>query len=163
MKAILSAVTAAALAAAVAPAMAQSEWTFNPNAALDVTSEEQRLNAQTCTVALSGNVEIMQDRIRLRARMMNGYSERRGGDCGDSMTRVEADGDVYYVTPNESVRADHAVYNLANNTATFTGGVIVVRGQNVAAADKLVINLATNDFTLSGHTRSILYPERSGQ
>ena len=46
---------------------------------------------------------------------------------------------------------------------TFTGGVIVVRGQDVAATDKLVINLRTNDFAMTGATRSIIYPERTAQ
>lgn len=160
--AALSVLIAAAVVGTAAPALAQ-EWTFNPNAPLDVSAPEQAaFDQQNCTGELRGNVEINQDRVRLRARTMKTQATKRGGSC-DGITRVEADGEVFYVTPNERVRADHAVYDLRADTVTFTGGVIVVRGDNVTSSDRLVVNLRTNDFTLGGGVRAVLYPERSSQ
>ena len=159
-KARLPLLIAAALAAT--PALAQ-DWTFNPNAPLDLSQAEQAaFNQQDCTGELRGNVEINQDRARIRAQTMTTQATKRGSSCG-GIIRVEAKGEVFYVTPNERVRADRAVYDLRADTVTFTGGVIVVRGDNVTSSDRLVINLRTNDFTLGGGVRAILYPDRTGQ
>lgn len=169
-KTIPSALIAAAAAllavAGAGPALAQAKtsgWTFNPNAPLEVSqAEELAADLQTCSGTLNGNVEINQDRVRLRARTMTTQQAKRGGSCG-AINRVEAQGDVFYVTPNERVRADRAVYDVRADTVTFTGGVIVVRDQNVSSSDKLVINLRTNNFSLTGGVHAVLYPESSGQ
>lgn len=161
MKALLSALLAATTLATAAPALAQ--WVANPNAPVSVGAEEQgAFDTQTCTSQWKGNVEVTQDRIRLRAQSLTTHHAKRGGSCGD-IQKLDADRDVYYVTPNESVRADRAVYNLADDTVTFTGGVIVVRGQNVATSQRLVINLKNNDASLNGRVRGVFYPDRSGQ
>ena len=160
-KATLAALTAGLCAIAAAPAMAQA--VLDPNAPLDISAPEQsEYRMQTCTLELKGNVSITQDRIRLLAGTITTYQAKRGGDCG-AWTRLEAVRDVYYVTPNERVRADRAVYDVSGKTVTFTGGVVVVRGQDVAATEKLVINLATNDFTMTGGSRTIIYPQRTAQ
>jgi len=151
----------AGLCATAAPAMAQA--VLDPNAPLDISAPEQsEYKTQTCTLELRGNVSITQDRLRLLAGTITTYQAKRGGNCG-AWTRLEAVRDVYYVTPNEKVRADRAVYDVTGKTVTFTGGVIVVRGQDVAATNKLVIDLRTNDFTMTGGSRSIIYPEQSAQ
>ena len=158
-KATIAVLMIAGLCATAAPAMAQA--VLDPNAPLDISAPEQgEYKTQTCTLELKGDVSITQDRIRLLAGTITTYQARRGGDCG-AWTRLEAVRDVYYVTPNERVRADRAVYDVSGKTVTFTGGVVVVRGQDVAATDKLVINLATNDFTMTGAVRSVIYPART--
>ena len=160
-KATLAALTAGLCAIAAAPAMAQA--VLDPNAPLDISAPEQsEYRMQTCTLELKGNVSITQDRIRLLAGTITTYQAKRGGDCG-AWTRLEAVRDVYYVTPSERVRADRAVYDVTGRTVTFTGGVVVVRGQDVAATEKLVIDLRTNDFTMTGGSRSIIYPGRTAQ
>jgi lipopolysaccharide export system protein LptA len=159
-KAILT-VLIVGLCATAAPAMAQA--VLDPNAPLDISAPEQsEYRTDTCTLELKGNVSITQDRVRLLAGTITTSQAKRAGNCG-AWTRLEAVRDVYYVTPNEKVRADRAVYDVSGKTVTFTGGVIVVRGQDVAATDKLVINLRTNDFTMTGAVRSIIYPDRTAQ
>lgn len=160
-KAFLSLLISAGLVAAATPALAQQR-AFDPNAPLDIFTEEQlAFDAQTCTAKLTGNFQITQDQMRLLGESLTARSPKRSGACRDSdINRVEVDRNVFYVTPTERVRADHAVYDLQTDTVTFTGGVIVVRGENVSSSQRLVINLRTNDFTLSGGVRAILYPDR---
>ena len=161
LKAIFPALAAAGLLSA-APALAQTA--LEPNGPVDLAYEgDGAFNPNTCTWEVVGDVRVTQNRIRLIAQRMSVRSPRRGDRCGGGIVHVQADGDVYYVTPNESVRADHAVYDLPNDTVTFTGGVIVVRGKNVSTAERVVVNVKTNATTMSGGTRAILYPESSGQ
>lgn len=163
-KPLLSVLIAAGLAAAASPAFAQQR-SFDPNAPLDIATQEQlAFDAQACTAKLTGDFQITQDRMRLLGRSLTARSPKRGGECRNTdINRVEVDQNVFYVTPTERVRADHAVYDLQTDTVTFTGGVIVVRGENVSASERLVINLRTNDFTLSGGVRAVLYPDRTAQ
>ena len=162
-KATLAALIAGFCAAAIAAAPAMAQAVLDPNAPLDISAPEQsEYRMQTCTLELKGNVSITQDRIRLLAGTITTYQAKRGGDCG-AWTRLEAVRDVYYVTPNERVRADRAVYDVTGRTVTFTGGVVVVRGQDVAATEKLVIDMRTNDFTMTGGSRTIIYPQRTAQ
>lgn len=148
---------------ALAQSASASKWVLNPNAPVDVAYDgEGVFNAQNCTSVLKGNVEVTQDRIRLRARTLTTYNVKRGGGCG-AINRLEAESDVYYVTPLEAVRADRAVYDLTTDRITFTGGVILTRGENVATSDSVTINLKTNDAQLKGKARAVFYPNRPAQ
>ena len=158
-KALLSGLIVASLAGAASPALAQ--WRVDPSAPLDISAPEQgEYKTATCTLDLRGGVQITQGRVRLIGQTITANQAKRGSSCG-AWTRLVAERDVYYVTPDERVRADRAVYDFPNETVTFTGGVILVRGQDVATADRVVVDLRTNDFTLSGKVKSVIYPESS--
>lgn len=149
------------LAAVAGPATAQ--WTHDTRAPVLVDFRGETVSsAQTCRSDASGDLEITQDQMRLRAKTMVVHQAGRPGSCGE-VIRAEADRDVLYVTPNERVRADHADYDFVNDTLTFTGGVVVVRGQDVAATERLVINVKTNATRMSGGVKAVIYQERAGQ
>lgn len=165
-KAILPVLVAAGLSMAVIPALAQTQGrtALDPNGPVDLAYQgDGGFKPATCSWEVKGNVRVTQGGIRLIAQTMAVRSPRRGDGCASGIVRVEADNDVYYVTPNESVRADHAVYDLPKDIVTFTGGVILLRGENVATAERVVINVKTNETTMDGGTRAVLYPERNAQ
>jgi len=83
---------------------------------------------------------------------------------------MEADGQVYYVTPNEVVKGDHAIYTADDKTIIVTGDVVVAQGKNVSAGTKLVINTDTGVATMAsnvtgrgkaGRVRTVVYPNQS--
>jgi lipopolysaccharide export system protein LptA len=114
-------------------------------------------NAAACTTSLNGNAQVTQGRARIVGRTIVAYHRRQGGSCGD-VDRIEVDKDVFYITPDGTVRADHAVYDVTTSTAVFTGQVVVVRGQDVATGSKLTINTKTNDTTMEGPVRGLITP-----
>ena len=61
---------------------------------------------------------------------------------------MEADGQVYYVTPSQVVKADHAVYTAADTTIVMTGDVVAAQGKNVIAGSRLMINTNTGVATM---------------
>jgi len=86
--------------------------------------------------------------------------------------RIVAEGHVYYVTPQQNARGDHAVYSAAADQIVITGDVILVQGRNVARGDKLTLKVSTREATLEsnaagaarlGRVRAIYYPDTSGQ
>ena len=110
-------------------------------------------------LTLRGRAEITQGQTRLRANAIQGAVSN-----GD-LTRIEASGDVYYVTPNETIRGDRAVYTVANSTVVVTGDVILTQGQNVLTGASLSYNVDTGQARIQGgaasnggRVRGVFYP-----
>jgi lipopolysaccharide export system protein LptA len=83
---------------------------------------------------------------------------------------MEADGQVYYVTPNQIVKGDHAIYSAGDKTIIVTGDVVVAQGKNVTAGARLVINTDTSVATMAsnvtgrgkaGRVRTVVYPNQT--
>ncbi len=84
---------------------------------------------------------------------------------------MEADGSVYYVTPDRVVKGDHAVYSADSKTIVVTGQVVVAQGKNVSAGTRLTINTDLGQATMEssvkgrgalGRVRTVLYPSTEG-
>ena len=114
-------------------------------------------------IALRGRAEVVQGQNRLRADSINGAIT--GGD----LTRVEASGNVYFVTPNQTIRGDSAVYTFANDEVVVSGDVILTQGQNVLTGGRLVYNTRTEAARMEGgagstggRIRGVFYPDNGG-
>jgi lipopolysaccharide export system protein LptA len=92
-----------------------------------------------------------------------------GNGCG-ALKRIEAHGSVYYVSPQQRVHGDDAVYDAASDTITVTGQVVAVQGQNVITGTRMVINNQTGEGHMEGEAkgrnqpgrvRSVIYPNQT--
>ena len=148
-------------------------------APVDITADQLVVQNHQCLATWSGNAEALQETSRLRANVMNIYNKlipnphpAAGADaaptCGE-LDRMEADGNVYYVTPERVVKGDHAVYTSDNTTIVVTGTeVVATQGKNVISGTRMVMNTTTGEGTMidEGHTgrnakgrvRSVIYP-----
>lgn len=155
---------AASLLFAAGGAQAQ----LDPRAPIDITADSSEVIQSQCQSTWSGAVEALQGRTRLRADSVRMYSARRGDTCGAS-DRMEAEGQVYFVTPERTVRADSAVYSFGGETITLSGNVIVVQGKSVVRGDRLVINTRNGQAQMTssvrgrnkaGRVRGVFYPNQ---
>ncbi|RZJ03399.1 MAG: LPS ABC transporter substrate-binding protein LptA [Brevundimonas sp.] len=114
------------------------------------------------TVTLEGAAELIQGQNRFRADRISGLNTQ-GGD-----SRIEARGNVYFVTPDQTIRGDNAVYTTANDTIVVTGDVILTQGQNVLTGSRLTYNTRTESARIEGGSgqggriRGVFYPQNSG-
>jgi lipopolysaccharide export system protein LptA len=163
--------TITAAAALLAASAAHAQLAPNSSAPIDVTADEAEVINSQCLAVWRGAAEALQDRTRMRADTIKVYSAKNGSSCG-STDRLEADGNVYYVTLDRAARADHAVYTAASNTITLTGNVIIVQDTNVAHGDKLVLNVKTGEADMSSNAtgrnnpnrvRGVFFPSGAGQ
>lgn len=161
-------ITAAALLAA-GPANAQ--LAAGSSAPIDITADEAEVINSQCLAIWRGGAEALQARTRLRADQIRVYSAKKGDGCG-STDRLEAQGNVYYVTEDRAVRADNALYADNSETITLTGNVIIVEGQNVARGDRLVVNVKSGAAEMTSaakgrgnpnRVRGVFYPSGQGQ
>ncbi|HJV40826.1 LptA/OstA family protein [Caulobacter sp.] len=125
------------------------------SAPIDVSADQQESINSKCISIFRGNVEILQDRSRMRAQQVTVYSAKRAGSengCGNAQ-RLEAEGDVYLVSDKQSARGDRAVYTFDNSIAVLTGDVVLVKGKDVARGDRLTVNTKTNDARLESNAK----------
>ena len=154
------------------PAAAQLAQGKGP---VDVTADTQDYTNSQCVNVWRGNVEALQETARLRTDLLKAYfqSKSKAGSsstsCGD-LVRMEAQGAIYYVTPQQRVHGDAATYEAATDTLTMTGDVVAVQGQNVIRGQKMVINTKTGEGHMigsatgrnqPGRVRGVFYPKQS--
>jgi lipopolysaccharide export system protein LptA len=144
-----------------------------------ITADQLTGHNKECEAVYTGNAEALQDTSRLRANEMDFFNKKTpnphpGANANDNPTcgeldRMEAHGNVYYVTPDRVVKGDDAVYTQDNTTIVMTGTeVIATQGQNVVSGTRLVINTTTGEATMvdqhtgrgSGRVKSVLYPKQ---
>lgn len=107
-------------------------------------------------LVLQGDVDIVQNDARLRAdRITLFFSQSTGGGQGGQqglgagdIQRMIAEGEVYYVRPSQSARGNRAVYEIANDSVTFSGNVVVASDENVIRGETLVLQIGTRRTTI---------------
>ena len=167
---------------------AQAQIAPSSNGPIDITADNGTLVNSTCEATWSGAAEALQGTSRLRANVIKAFLKKKaagaaaqsapagpGGaanpsDCGATQ-RIEADGNVFYVTPDQVAHGDHAVYNADADQIVMTGDVIVVQGKNIVRGDKMTIHVSTRLVTIDstaqgrgvpGRVRGVFYPNQPG-
>jgi lipopolysaccharide export system protein LptA len=147
---LLNLSTIAVLAAWSGASVARAQIAPGGKGPVDVTADQLAVQQQQCVAVWSGSAEALQDTSRLRADVLKIYNKVEAGKpaagqagsgqkCG-ALDRMEADGAVYYVTPEQVVKGDHAVYTADNTTIVMTGAeVIAAQGKNVISGTRRVI------------------------
>ena len=172
MKTLLTTTFLGALILTAGPAAAQLAQGKGP---VDVTADSQDYTNSQCVNVWRGNVEALQENARLRTDLLKAFfqSKSKAGSsntsCGD-LVRMEAQGAIYYVTPQQRVHGDNAVYEAATDTLTLTGDVVAVQDQNVIRGQKMIINTKTGEGHMvgaatgrnqPGRVRGVFYPKQS--
>ncbi|HVY84395.1 MAG TPA: LptA/OstA family protein [Caulobacterales bacterium] len=107
-------------------------------------------------LVLTGDVDVVQGDARLRANRLTLFfkeapqqqQQAQGGLGAGDIERMVADGEVYYVRPSQSARGDHAVYETASDSVTFTGNVVVASDANVVRGETLVLQIGSKQTVI---------------
>jgi lipopolysaccharide export system protein LptA len=159
---------AAVFAAVTGPSGASAQVDTKSKAPIDITADEAEVINSKCLTIWRGSAEAVQAQARLRADTITVYATPKAGKnadgqpaCGETQ-KIVADGNVYYVTQQQNVRGDHAVYLQGDNQ-------VVVQGNDVARGDTLTLNVSTRDATMQssvtgpgkhGRVRGVFYPKQ---
>ena len=150
---------ALASSAAAQPATPGAPVRFGqPGSPYDVSADHQEIFQAENKVVLTGSVEVLNGQSRLRTPQLTVFYNKNNGVRGrpapggapGAVQRMEAVGPVYFVTPTQQAKGDHASYDAATDTMTLAGDVTLVQDKNVATGDKLTINQKTGLVTLTG-------------
>jgi lipopolysaccharide export system protein LptA len=124
----------------------------DPSAPVEVTSETLNVDQATGAATFTGNVVIGQGDLRLQA----GEVEVRYDEATSGIARLLATGGVTLATPTEAAEAREADYDLAAQTLTLTGEVLLTQGPSAISADRMVVDLASGTAQMEGNVRTIL-------
>ena len=178
MKRLTAGLALAATVLLAAPAVAQLSPSGGP---IDISANELELVDAQHLAIWRGDVDALQQRNRLRADVLNVYFTGKStngapetsnaaapGRNWGKVDHMVAEGHVFYVSPTQTAHGDHAVYDLASDTVTVTGDVIVVQGQSVIHGEKMVIDVKSGHATMVApapatpqRVRGIFYPNQN--
>jgi lipopolysaccharide export system protein LptA len=151
-------------------AAASAQITSNSKSPIDITANEAEVINAKCSTTWRGNAEAVQDKTRLRADVIRVFARPKGTgangqpDCGPT-ERIEAEGHVFYVSPDQNARSDRAVYTAASDEVVMTGDVVVVQGSDVARGERFTVNVTTHQAKMEaadgGRVRAVIYPDKA--
>ncbi|ESQ90403.1 LptA/OstA family protein [Asticcacaulis benevestitus] len=129
-----------------------------------VGGDAMHLEENTHTQVWNGRVEVKQDDARLRADNIRiTFAPGDSGSGFGPVQVIEATGNVYYVTTDNTIKSDQAVYTKSADNLIFTGQVILTQKQNVMTGSRLVYqvtNKVTNFDNGNGRVKAIIYPDK---
>ncbi|MBA3054080.1 MAG: OstA family protein [Sphingomonadales bacterium] len=143
----LAAGTLAAIAGGGMLASAQSIAGFNSDAPVNYAANRIELQDKQKRVILSGNVDINQRDLRIRAaRTTVAYID----NGGVKIQRIDATGGVIVTRGSEAARGDVAIYDFNRRVITMVGNVALLRGSDNLKGGRLVIDLASGVSSVDG-------------
>lgn len=127
---------------------------FAPNSNAPINGSADNADYRADMTVLTGQVDVRQGDVRILSDVMKIHSAGSGGVQGgafDNVSKIEAIGNFYYITPEQEVRGKQGVYQQSTDTFTVTGDVILLQGDdNVVTGDTLIYNLTTNQAKVIG-------------
>ncbi|WP_188053956.1 LptA/OstA family protein [Sphingosinithalassobacter sp. CS137] len=131
-----------------APAQAQTR--HDSNAPIDFAAQHIELQDRANRAILTGNVNIQQANMTLTAsRLVVSYTGEIA-QGSPQVSRLDATGGVTVRRPDQSARAQYAVYDLDRRIITLIGGVTLNQNGNTVQGGRLSINLDTGRATIDG-------------
>lgn len=126
---------------------AQAIAGFSSNAPVNYAADRIELQDRQNRVVLSGNVDITQADLRLRAgRTTVAYSD--GGKL--AIQRIDATGGVTVTRGGESATGSVGIYDFNRRIITLAGNVALRRGSDTLNGGRLVIDLNTGVSSVDG-------------
>lgn len=118
------------------------------SAPIEITSDtlEVRQNQRIATFtgevdAVQGDVVLSADQLRVHYRGNAEIGQAEGSS--NSIRRIEASGNVFLSSPEETAQGDEGVYEVATRIVTLEGQVVLTKGQNIIRGERLEYNLDT--------------------
>lgn len=136
----------------IMPALAASSVKTAP---IEILADDLVVDQKTGTAVFTGHVKAVQDDYTLLSHKMIVYylSKLTEGVEKNSISKIEAFGDVELFNALEKAKGDEGVYDLQTNTVQLIGEVQLSKDNNVVHGSKLVYNLETGKSKLSGTTQ----------
>ncbi len=128
-------------------AVAQSIASYSGDAPVNYAADRIELQDKQKRVILSGNVDITQGDLHLRAaRTTVAYTD----EGALKIQRIDATGGVLVTRGGETARGDAAIYDFNRRIITLAGNVGLARGGDTLNGGRLVIDLASGISSVNG-------------
>ena len=130
---------------------------IDPDAPVEVESDELSVSEEDGTAEFIGNVVIIQGDMRLAApRVLVVYD-----DAGERISKMQATGGVTVVSGKDAAEASRADYDIDGSRIIMQGDVLVVQGASTLSGQRMVVNLKTGNAQMEGRVRTVLQPRKN--
>jgi lipopolysaccharide export system protein LptA len=126
---------------------AQAIGGHNSNAPVNYAADRIELQDKAQRVVLSGNVDVTQGDLRMRAARTTVAYTNQGSL---KIQRLDATGGVTVTRGTESARGDVAVYDFNRRIITMAGNVALRRGADTLNGGRLVMDLDSGISSVDG-------------
>lgn len=126
---------------------AQAISGHNANAPVNYAADRIELQDRQDRVVLSGNVDITQDRLRVRAARTTVDFTNEGSL---KIRRITATGGVVVTRGNETASGDVAIYDFDKRIITMVGNATLKRGGDTLNGKRFVIDLRSGVSSADG-------------
>ena len=126
---------------------------------IDITADELEVRQNEKQAIFKGNVIAKQGSITMQSARMtvfydgadtaNSSQSSEGVAGGTSISKIEADGGVFFASKTETARGSKAVYDVNAEQIRMSGDVTLTREKSVVKGSGLVYNLKTGRSVLS--------------
>jgi lipopolysaccharide export system protein LptA len=145
---------AAALALGGGPAAGQEPIgaglrNHDTNAPVDIGADRIEVQDRSQRAIISGNVDVRQAQLRLRAERVT-VAYAAGGN--NKIDRIDATGGVILTSPNETIRGNTAIYDLNQKIITLLGNVHLQNPDGNLNGGRLVYDLRSGRAVMDGGT-----------
>lgn len=131
------------------PGQAQGLAKRDTKAPIEITANELTVRQQENQAVFKGDVDAVQGDMSLKAQVLTVfYAQQAGAQAtpatgGDSIQRIEAQGQVLLASPEQSAAGDRGVYDVPARKITLFGNVILTGKGNVIRGARLDYDLAS--------------------
>lgn len=122
----------------------------NSNEPIEITADSLEVFRAENRAIFTGDVEAVQAEMKLNSDVMVVfYKQNDSQSSGDAsgmnnaIERIEAEGNVFLSTPEETAQGKFGNYDLDKKTVKLNDQVVLTKGKNVVKGDFFVYNLET--------------------
>ena len=146
---------------------------------IDAATLEVRDKEKQAT--FSGNVHVVQGDTDMRCKTLVVFYEQDNNNTGNTMKaatpgpggqqkikKLEARGSVVVTQKDQTATGELGLFDMATNTVTLSGGVVMTQGQNVLRGDRLMVDLTSGVSRVEsgknnqGRVQGLFLPSNAG-
>lgn len=118
--------------------------------ALDVLQDQHKAIFTGNVIATQGTTNMRSKKMTVYYHDANSGEKNKNGESAQGISRIDAEGDVLFTTPQETAKGDFAVYHVENNTIDLTGAnVTLTRDKNILKGTHMIHNMTTGRSVLT--------------
>ena len=143
-------VGAAWIIAVCLPGMAHTQgYQHDSSLPIEITADLLEVEQRDRIATFTGNVDAVQGDLVLSADKLRVFytGNDRAGEAAPGATgsirRIEAEGNVFITSPEETAQGETGVYDVADNLLALEGSVVLTRDDNVIRGQQLEIDLVS--------------------
>ena len=135
--------------ASAAPLTAQAQGVrHDTGLPIEITADSLEVMQNQRVATFRGNVDAIQGDMvlsadELRVHYSDDGDERPDPAATGSIRRIEAEGNVFLSSPEETAQGASGVYDVAANQVTIEGAVVLTRDDNVIRGERLEVDLVS--------------------